>query len=234
MERLVVCCPTATRVVITLNTSWRFRAVAATLSAIALVACSPSVTNQPAGDGDVTNDVPAVDEETRHRVAAIMRSPQRISVGEDHEGLALQRSILDDAWVTFAEYEQVMRAATDCIETEGFPVSNFGRWPEEGVVGPPIGPGINPTVFFLWIYIDIDDPNNLLGTVEDRCRTQWSYWVEEAWELQHAPSIQEQQAWLDRLGTCMREKGLPVSSPPSDLDSHTGILEAGCRPWESD
>lgn len=202
------------------------------LLAVCLVAaCSPSRSDAPTGDADAS--APAVDEAVRQRVASIMRSPLRAAVDADHEGLVLQRAILEDAWVTFAEYERVMRAATACIEAEGFPVSNFGRWPEEGVVGPPINPGVDPTVYFLWIYIDVDDPHNQLGSIETLCRTRWSYWVEEAWEWQHVPSMQEQQAWLDRLAACMREKGLRVSSPPDMDDQAIGILEAGCRPWES-
>lgn len=193
------------------------------LLALVLLGCSAS------GSDDETGVV-TVDPERRAAVERVMAAPPIMDPGPDVGGLSTQRAMLADYWVTFAEYEQAMRAAVGCIEDAGFTVNDFGRWPDHP--GLMIAPGLDPTLYFAWSY-PLQPDGSPISDVELSCRAQWSSWVEEVWQIQNTPTVEQQQAWLERAWACGREREVRMADPPTENDAVEAIY-AGCRPWEVD
>lgn len=212
----------------------RISAAAAALI-LTLAACSSPGANPSADGGGIPAESadperPVVNDEVRQRVQQTMDTPLLADPGPDVGGLTAQRIALDDYVVTPAEYEQAMRASIACIEAEGFSVHSFGRGSEGAI--RIIAAGVDPDLFFTWSYLADDRSGTALSDVEDRCRAQWSSWIESVWEMQNAPTEQERQAWLERAWACAREQGQHLSDPPTEGEA---LMATGgdCRPWEA-
>lgn len=150
--------------------------------------------------------------------------------GPDTGGPALQREVFADGRVTFNEYERAMFAAIECMRDEGFNVEGPLRYPDGPLL---LAPGIDPRHRLTLLARGVPpDPDDRFGGVNARCLAQWSYAIEQAYLRQFAPTPDEVRAWLERAWECLEEKGLPLSSPPTEQDATLSVLQ-GCRPWET-
>jgi hypothetical protein len=77
------------------------------------------------------------------------------------------------------------------------------------------------------------DEDQRLSEVDARCESQWSYRIEQVWLRKHAPTQEEVRAWSERAWRCARERGLPLSDPPTEVDALDAV-SFGCHPWEAD
>jgi hypothetical protein len=166
----------------------------------------------------------AVDGRTPHDDAGFASPPP-----VDEAAADLQERVLADGEVTPAEYEQATQATVDCVRAEGYTVEGPARYPDAPVYHS--APGADPRDYLYWAATGVDD-DEAFYAVSDRCTAEWSERVEAAWQAQHAPSEEEVQAWLERAWECMRERGLPLSDPPTDEEADLSI-QHGCRPWET-
>lgn len=150
--------------------------------------------------------------------------------GPDVGGRALQELVFADGEVTFAEYERATVAAIQCMRDEGFQVEGPLRYPDGGLL--IVEPGHDPRLR-LSLRADVgNDPTDRFGRVNGRCRAQWSYAIEQVYLRQFAPSEEEVRAWLERAWACGRERGLPLSNPPTENEALDAVGQ-GCRPWET-
>jgi hypothetical protein len=158
----------------------------------------------------------------------VFNEPLPVDPGPDRSGRALQTEIFADGVVTASEYERAMRAAVECMRAQGFDVEGPLRYPD----GPlAVEPGLDPTIRLSVRARVRSDPADRYGEVNATCQAQWSYAVEQIYLRQFQPTEAEVQAWLDRAWSCAREKGMSISSPPTEEDASQAVLQ-GCRPWE--
>ncbi len=156
--------------------------------------------------------------------------PLPFDPGPDVGGPALQREIFADGQVTFDEYERAVTAAIGCIRDEGFRVEGPLRYPDGYIV---VTPGSDPRRSLTYRISPGDDPQDRAGEVDGRCQAQWSYAVSAVHVRQVEPTEDEIQSWLQRAWDCAREKGLPVSTPPTVKEA-TDAVVFDCRPWETE
>lgn len=141
------------------------------------------------------------------------------------ESLAFQIEVFSDGELTRAEYERAKFAAADCQRARG-----------HNVIGPlQYGPD---TGGLLWIggdprrfvYTFIVDPGPTASDDGQLCQEIWDFTVTETWVAIHEPTEEEKVLWLEAAWTCARERGLPVSDPPSEREAMNSTAH-GCEPW---
>lgn len=177
------------------------------------------------GDGAAVGGPAGPDQEL---IEEAMRAPLPGDPGPDVGGRALEREVFADGLVTFDEYERAVVAAIQCLRDEGFTVVGPYQYPE----GPLVySPGDDPSIRLTYGVIDTgDEPRQ--GQALERCDAQWLYRIRYVWLGKHAASDAEIQAWLERAWACARQKGLPLSDPPTEEDADNAVFH-GCRPWET-
>jgi hypothetical protein len=160
----------------------------------------------------------------------VFDEPPPFDPGPDVGGRALQQAIFADGVVTHDEYERAYTAAIQCMRGEGFEVEGPLRYPDGPLV---FTVGADPRLRLTLAARPGDDPEDRFGEVNGRCLAQWSYAVEQVYLRQFAPTEDEFQAWLERAWECARDRGLPLSDPPTSQEASDAVL-FGCQPWESD
>lgn len=152
--------------------------------------------------------------------------------GPDQGGAALQQQVFADGEVTFDEYERAVTAGIECMRDEGFDVEGPMRYPDGYLV---ISPGFDPHLQLTLRArgTDAGDGVDRFGPVNERCQAQWYYAIEQIWIEQNEPTQAEINAWLERAWDCAREKGLPLSNPPTEAEAMESTAY-GCEPWVSD
>jgi hypothetical protein len=160
----------------------------------------------------------------------VFDDPLPFDPGPDVGGRALQQEIFADGEVTSDEYERAVTATVQCIRDEGFGVDGPLRYPEGYTVTVP---GYDPSLWLLYRIDAGDDPQDRAGDVDGRCQAQWSFAVQAVYTRQFEPTEEEIRAWLQRAWDCAKEKGLPLSSPPT-VQEATDVVAFDCRPWLSE
>jgi hypothetical protein len=174
----------------------------------------------------------AAGPDDRALIQQVMAEPLPADPGPDVGGRALQEQVFADGVVTFDEYRRAVLAAVECVRAEGFQVAGPFRFPEPGAV-LAVEPGVDPGLRLSWTVTVRDaGEDQRLSEVDARCQSQWSYRIEQVWLRKHAPTQEEVQAWLERAWGCARERGLPLSDPPTEVDALDAV-SFGCHPWEA-
>ena len=167
---------------------------------------------------------------SRSSTPIVFNEPLPEDPGPDVGGRALQQEVFADGKVTADEYERAMVAMVQCMREEGFDVLGPLRYPE----GPlAISPGIDPRHRLGVLARDVPAAEEgRWSEVSGRCQAQWSYAIEQVYLRQFNPTQDEIRAWLERAWACSKEKGLPLSNPPTEREAMNSI-SYGCRPWEA-
>lgn len=158
----------------------------------------------------------------------VFNEPLPNDPGPDVGGRALQDEVFADGQVTFGEYERAMVASVGCMRDEGFNVEGPLRYPDGPLL---VEPGVDPRHRLTLLARSVTDDQRW-GEVNGRCQAQWSYAIEQVFLRQFTPTQAEIRAWLERAWACLREKGVPLSNPPTEEDAMQSI-PYGCRPWEA-
>lgn len=195
------------------------RTVATMVAAVTLTACS--------------SNLAAVDEqvsaEQRAMVQQVLDEPMLGDPGPDVGGLTRQRQMLEDFDVTWAEYEEAVRTTLGCVRDEGFEVIGPSTYPELYSYNV----GSDPRLTYMWLFPSDSVDGAVRDVISERCRMQWSWWIETVWMHQNRPTAHDIEEARRRAADCARRLGIHVSNPPTD-DDVDHLVAAGCRPWEAD
>lgn len=184
------------------------RRAALALLLFGVMACSPATTPTP----------------------LVFNEPLPDDPGPDVGGRALQAEVFADGIVTADEYERAMVAMVQCMREEGFDVLGPLRYPEGAL---SISPGIDPRYRLGVVARNVPAAEEgRWSEVSGRCQAQWSYAIEQVYLRQFNPTQDEIRAWLERAWACAKEKGLPLSDPPTEQEAVRSVAY-GCQPWEA-
>lgn len=162
--------------------------------------------------------VPVLGTHREMIAAAVSAMDPEVSLTE--ESISFHREVFGDGELTAAEYERGVLADAECLTEQGFEVEG----PYRGLV---LGVGLDSSRILTFTATDapgIDD-------AWEACSQQWRYTIERVWNTILTPTEAERQIWLEAAWECARDRGLPLSDPPTEDEALEVSGPGQCQPW---
>jgi hypothetical protein len=131
-----------------------------------------------------------------------------LSETADTEGSDFQAALLSDGVVTYAEYEEAVRATVTCIGNQGMQV--FGPYPSsDGLLDFSYGGATT------------QEESAREAVLGNECEQSYLFYVSQAYSITIAPTESELQARLVQYAECLNQSGfdVPVGATGGDLDA---------------
>ncbi len=192
------------------------------LLALLIVGCSGPIgdTTVPAGEADPFGLIPDSGPHREFISYAVRMIDPDTRLTE--ESIAFHREVFADGELTAAEYERGVFADAECLTAQGFEVDG----PYRGLV---LVVGVDSSQILTFAATDAPG----IDEAWEECSRQWRYTVERVWNQILDPTEEEREIWLEAAWECARERGIPLSDPPTEDEALAVSGPEQCQPWEA-